>query len=205
MLKGDPATVAELRLKVMQDLEEVKDEIEELLELKVGYRREGQKLHFYRFSDILVGGSRSISSHFARVNTERHLDCRGDWYVGAGSVGKELCRGSHCGRVFSIFPEAAKTLPTTPCLQRTCHALRVIPHHVFGHAGSTLFSGPWSRSTFEATRYDNELAASVTALPRPLSVITGRHVCTDSLYASADGEYFVLGCVASNSAASIVL
>lgn len=35
MLKGDPAAVADLREKVIRDLEEVRDEIEELLELKV--------------------------------------------------------------------------------------------------------------------------------------------------------------------------
>lgn len=45
MLKGDPATVAELRQEVMKDLEDVKDEIEELLELKVDANVSGQMEH----------------------------------------------------------------------------------------------------------------------------------------------------------------
>lgn len=36
VLRGDPATVQELRAKVLDDLEEVREEIAELIEVEVG-------------------------------------------------------------------------------------------------------------------------------------------------------------------------
>lgn len=36
VLRGDPATVQELRTKVLDDLEEVREEIAELIEVEVG-------------------------------------------------------------------------------------------------------------------------------------------------------------------------
>lgn len=38
VLRGDPATVQELRTKVLDDLEEVREEIAELIEVEVGGR-----------------------------------------------------------------------------------------------------------------------------------------------------------------------
>lgn len=38
VLRGDPATVQELRTKVLDDLEEVREEIAELIEVEVGER-----------------------------------------------------------------------------------------------------------------------------------------------------------------------